>query len=56
MSHVLFAPSSNYWFSGLPTLPPLPPPAKPASEEGAAKPTGEQPSTSSDQPSGNNAQ
>ncbi|KAM4576572.1 E3 ubiquitin-protein ligase CHFR [Odontesthes bonariensis] len=51
MSQVLFGTSSNYWFSGLPTLPPLPPPAKPASEEGAAKPMGEQPSTSSDQPS-----
>ncbi|KAM9744301.1 E3 ubiquitin-protein ligase CHFR isoform 1-T1 [Menidia menidia] len=53
-SQVLFATSSNYWFPGLPTLPPLPPPPpppKPVSEEDAAKPTGEQPSTSSDQPS-----
>ncbi|XP_017270126.1 E3 ubiquitin-protein ligase CHFR isoform X2 [Kryptolebias marmoratus] len=48
VSQVLFATSSNYWFSGLPTLSTVPPPPKPPSEEGAAKPTGEQPSTSSD--------
>ncbi|KAM4745932.1 E3 ubiquitin-protein ligase CHFR [Anableps anableps] len=51
MGQVLFASSSNYWFTGLPPLPPLQPPPKPACEEGAAKPAGEQPSTSSDQPS-----
>ncbi|MEQ2303452.1 hypothetical protein AMECASPLE_017053 [Ameca splendens] len=47
----LFPLRSNYWFTGLPTLPPVIPPPKPACEEGAAKPAGEQPSTSSDQPS-----
>ncbi|XP_036000494.1 E3 ubiquitin-protein ligase CHFR [Fundulus heteroclitus] len=49
MGQVLFASSSSYWFAGLPPLPAAPPPPKPACEEGAAKPAGEQPSTSSDQ-------
>ncbi|KAK5608606.1 hypothetical protein CRENBAI_023240 [Crenichthys baileyi] len=49
MGQVRFASSSNYWFTGLPTLPPIIAPPKPACEEGAAKPAGEQPSTSSDQ-------
>uniref|UniRef100_A0A1A8MXW7 E3 ubiquitin-protein ligase CHFR n=1 Tax=Nothobranchius pienaari TaxID=704102 RepID=A0A1A8MXW7_9TELE len=51
MSQVLFATSSDYWFPGLPNLQVLSP-SKPASEEAAAKPTGEQPSTTSDHPSG----
>ncbi|XP_041855194.1 E3 ubiquitin-protein ligase CHFR [Melanotaenia boesemani] len=51
LGQVLFATSSNYWFPGLPTLPPVSPSPKPASEDSAAKTTGEQPSTSSDQPS-----
>lgn len=51
MGQVLFATSSNFWFAGLPTLPPVQPPPKPACEEEAVKPGGEQPSTSSDQPS-----
>lgn len=42
---MLLATGSNYWHSGLPALLPIP-------EEGSAKPTGEQPSTSSDIPSG----
>lgn len=44
VSQVLLATGSNYWHSGLPALLPIP-------EEGSAKPTGEQPSTSSDIPS-----
>lgn len=51
VSHVLFATGSNYWLPGLPAPPPVPPPPKPAAE-GSEKPTGEQPSTSSDIPSG----
>ncbi|XP_054906669.1 E3 ubiquitin-protein ligase CHFR [Poeciliopsis prolifica] len=51
MGQVLFASSSNYWLTGLPTLPPVQPPATPASGERAARPAGEQPSTSSDRPS-----
>lgn len=50
VSHVLFATGSNYWLPGLPAPPPVPPPPKPAAE-GSEKPTGEQPSTSSDIPS-----
>ncbi|KAM7391724.1 hypothetical protein PAMP_022387 [Pampus punctatissimus] len=46
VSQVLFATGSNYWVP-----PPILPPSKPATEEGSAKPTGEQPSTSSDIPS-----
>lgn len=49
MGQVLFATSSNFWFAGLPTLPPVQPPPKPACEEEAVKPGGEQPSTSSNQ-------
>ncbi|XP_023253539.1 E3 ubiquitin-protein ligase CHFR isoform X2 [Seriola lalandi dorsalis] len=52
VSQVLFATGSNYWFPGLPAPPPVPAPPKAATEEGSAKPTGEQPSTSSDVPSG----
>lgn len=52
VSRLLFATGSNYWLPGLPAPPPIPPPPKPATEEGSAKPTGEQPSTSSDIPSG----
>ncbi|XP_029296338.1 E3 ubiquitin-protein ligase CHFR isoform X2 [Cottoperca gobio] len=49
VSQVLFATGSNYWLPGLPAPPPpLTPPPKPATEEGSAKPTGEQPSTSAD--------
>ncbi|XP_032434476.1 E3 ubiquitin-protein ligase CHFR [Xiphophorus hellerii] len=55
MGQVLFASSSNYFFTGLPTLPPVQPPPTPACGEGAARPAGEpageQPSTSSDRPS-----
>ncbi|XP_042277005.1 E3 ubiquitin-protein ligase CHFR [Thunnus maccoyii] len=51
VSQVLFATGSNYWVPGLPVPPPIPPPPKPATEEGSSKPTGEQPSTSSDIPS-----
>lgn len=51
VSQMLFSTSSNYWFPGLPSLPPVPPPPKPATDEGAVKPAGEQPSTSSDIPS-----
>ncbi|XP_014841479.1 PREDICTED: E3 ubiquitin-protein ligase CHFR [Poecilia mexicana] len=51
MGQVLFASSSNYWFTGLPTLPPVQPPPTPECGEGAARPAGEQPSTSSDRPS-----
>lgn len=52
VSQMLFASGSSYWLPGLPAPPPIPPPPKPATEEGSAKPTGEQPSTSSDIPSG----
>nr|XP_046241721.1 E3 ubiquitin-protein ligase CHFR isoform X2 [Scatophagus argus] len=51
VSQMLFATSSNYWLPGLPALQPIPPQAKPATQEGSANPTGEQPSTSSDIPS-----
>lgn len=51
VSPVLFATGSNFWLPGLPAPPPIPPPPKPATEEGSAKPTGEQPSTSSEIPS-----
>ncbi|XP_019949470.2 E3 ubiquitin-protein ligase CHFR [Paralichthys olivaceus] len=51
VSQVLFATGSNYWFPGLSAPAPVPAPPKPANEEGSAKPTGEQPSTSSDDPS-----
>lgn len=52
VSQLLFATGSNYWFPGLPAPAPVPPPPKPAATEGCAKGTGEQPSTSSDGPSG----
>lgn len=52
VSQLLFATGSNYWLPGLPAPPPLPPPPKPVTEEDSAKPTGEQPSTSSDVASG----
>ncbi|XP_071338227.1 E3 ubiquitin-protein ligase CHFR [Trachinotus anak] len=48
VSQVLFATGSTYWLPGLPAPPPIPAPPKSATEEGSAKPTGEQPSTSSD--------
>ncbi|KAM6930922.1 E3 ubiquitin-protein ligase CHFR [Xenentodon cancila] len=48
VGQVMFATSSNYWFSALPAVSPVPPPLKPANEEGATKTTGEQPSTSFD--------
>ncbi|TDH12353.1 hypothetical protein EPR50_G00046070 [Perca flavescens] len=48
VSQVMFATGSNYWLPRLPAPPPIPPPPKPATEEGSAKPTGEQPSTSFD--------
>lgn len=51
ISQVPFATDLHFWFPGLPTRPPIPSPPKPAAEEGSAKPTGEQPSTSSDVPS-----
>ncbi|XP_070821276.1 E3 ubiquitin-protein ligase CHFR [Chaetodon trifascialis] len=51
VSQMLFPSVSNYWLPGLPAPPPIPPPPKPAAEEGSEKPTGEQPSTSSDVPS-----
>ncbi|XP_022048509.1 E3 ubiquitin-protein ligase CHFR [Acanthochromis polyacanthus] len=51
VSQMLFSTTSNYWFPGLPSLPPVPPPPKAATDEGAVKPAGEQPSTSSDIPS-----
>ncbi|XP_043967448.1 E3 ubiquitin-protein ligase CHFR isoform X2 [Gambusia affinis] len=51
MGQVLFASSSNYWFTGLPSAPPVQPPPTPSCGEGAARPAGEQPSTSSDRPS-----
>ncbi|XP_029367088.1 E3 ubiquitin-protein ligase CHFR [Echeneis naucrates] len=51
VSQVLFATGSSYWFPGLPAPPAIPPPLKAATEEEPAKPTGEQPSTSSDVPS-----
>ncbi|XP_044052231.1 E3 ubiquitin-protein ligase CHFR [Siniperca chuatsi] len=51
VSQVLFATGSNYWLPGLPPPPPIPAPSKPATEEWSAKPTGEQPSTSSEIPS-----
>ncbi|XP_075960407.1 E3 ubiquitin-protein ligase CHFR [Anarhichas minor] len=51
VSQVLFATGSNYWLPCLPAPPPIPPPPKPATEEGSATPTGEQPSTSSATPS-----
>lgn len=47
---MLFATGSNYWFPGLPAPPPIPAPPKAATDEGAAKPAGEQPSTSTDVP------
>ncbi|XP_029961163.1 E3 ubiquitin-protein ligase CHFR isoform X2 [Salarias fasciatus] len=54
VSQVLFPTSSTFWISGLPpppsVPPPTPPPPRPA-EEGAARASGEQPSTSSDVPS-----
>ncbi|XP_034451842.1 E3 ubiquitin-protein ligase CHFR isoform X1 [Hippoglossus hippoglossus] len=56
VSQVLFATGSNYWFAGLSAPPPVPAPPKPENEEGSAKPTGEQPSTSSDDPSGDSPQ
>lgn len=46
VSQVLFATGSNYWLPGFSPPPPIPPPPKPAAEEASAKPTGEQPSTS----------
>lgn len=49
---MLFAPGSNYWFPGLPAPPPVPAPPKAAADEGAARPAGEQPSTSTDATSG----
>lgn len=52
VSQLLFATGSNYWFPGLPAPAPAPPPPKPAATEGCAKAAGEQPSTSSDGPSG----
>lgn len=52
VSQLLFATGSNYWFPGLPAPAPVPPPPKPAATEGCAKAAGEQPSTSSDGPSG----
>lgn len=51
-SQVLFAAGSNYWVPGLPVPLPILPLPKPAAEEGSAKPTGEQPSTSSGTPPG----
>ncbi|XP_034548161.1 E3 ubiquitin-protein ligase CHFR [Notolabrus celidotus] len=51
VSQVLFAAGSNYWLPGLPAPLHVPPPPKPTSEEESEKPTGEQPSTSSDVPS-----
>ncbi|KAM3610304.1 uncharacterized protein V6R79_002096 [Siganus canaliculatus] len=48
ISQMFFATGSNYWFSSLPPPPLIPPTPAPATEEGSAKPTGEQPSTSSD--------
>lgn len=52
VSQLLFATGSNYWLPGLPAPAPVPPPPKPAATEGCAKAAGEQPSTSSDGPSG----
>nr|XP_020445995.1 E3 ubiquitin-protein ligase CHFR isoform X2 [Monopterus albus] len=56
VSQVLFAANSNLWLPALPTPPLIPPPPKPATEEASAKPTAEQPSTSSDIPSAVSAQ
>lgn len=52
VNQMLFATGSTYWLPGLPAPPAIPSPPKPATEEGTPKPTGEQPSTSSDIPSG----
>lgn len=51
-SQLLFATGSNYLLPGLPASAPVPPPPKPAATEGCARASGEQPSTSSDVPSG----
>ncbi|XP_072770330.1 E3 ubiquitin-protein ligase CHFR-like [Nerophis lumbriciformis] len=51
LSQMLFATGSNYWVPALPapsSMPPLPPPFKLNTNEGSAKPKGEEPSTSSD--------
>ncbi|XP_029998869.1 E3 ubiquitin-protein ligase CHFR isoform X1 [Sphaeramia orbicularis] len=51
VSQMLFPTGSNYWVPGLPVPLPSPLPPRPAAEEGSAKPSGEQPSTSADIPS-----
>ncbi|XP_041643523.1 E3 ubiquitin-protein ligase CHFR [Cheilinus undulatus] len=51
VSQMLFTTGSNYWLPGFPAPPLVFPPPKPPSEEVSEKPTGEQPSTSSDIPS-----
>lgn len=52
VSQLLFPTASSYWLSGLPASALVPTPPKPAATEGCAKAAGEQPSTSSDVPSG----
>lgn len=51
VSQMLFPTGSNYWVPGLSVPLPSPLPLRPAAEEGSARPSGEQPSTSAENPS-----
>ncbi|XP_034026974.1 E3 ubiquitin-protein ligase CHFR-like isoform X2 [Thalassophryne amazonica] len=51
VGQMLFATSSNYWVPGFPVPSPFPPVPTPSTQECSAKPTGEEPSTSSNHPS-----
>lgn len=52
VSQLLFPTASSYWLPGLPASALVPTPPNPAATEGCAKAAMEQPSTSSDVPSG----
>lgn len=52
VSQLIFTTGSNSWFPAVPASASVPPPSKPAASEGCTKAAGEQPSTSSDVPSG----